>query len=400
MRKPMGFWATFLATLKTAIFNRDTLVITVVATAFYLIFYAWPYANQQIEHIPVMVLDQDQSASSRRFIQAFEASPAVDLVAVLHNEGEAMDAYRRDRVSIVVTIPQHFEADLAAGENTTVHLLSNGAFPVKGRAVQAALTGAVMDGERALSEASLLLAGTPNVVFETQTRLMGDGTTVLYRFNEIGGYGNYTVPIVGPVILQAVMFMMITMTLGGLLTKANPPALLMPALQWPVRLGSAMALAFWGIAYAWFLYMQGFDFWFNEYGSLATPAMTLLAGAIYCADLVAMAMAITLAMGSNRWTTQAVVMISAPAVFISGGIWPAENMWTWPVIALSHLLPSTPGIHAIVALSQDGAEWMDVTGNLLELALQATVYSAIGIWLAIHHDRQKTSGTFSVDDIH
>ena len=175
--------------------------------------------------------------------------------------------------------------------------------------------------------------------------------------------------------------MMITMTLGGLLTKANPPALLMPALHWPVRLGSAMALAFWVIAYAWFLYMQGFDFWFNEYGSLATPAMTLLAGAIYCADLVAMAMAITLAMGSNRWTTQAVVMISAPAVFISGGIWPAENMWTWPVIALSHLLPSTPGFTPLWrSLKTEPSGWMSLATCLsLPFRPRCIVRSAFGL---------------------
>ena len=40
-----------------------------------------------------------------------------------------------------------------------------------------------------------------------------------YRFNEISGYGNYTVPAVGPIILQAVMLMGIGMSLGGWLWR-------------------------------------------------------------------------------------------------------------------------------------------------------------------------------------
>ena len=59
--KAPGFWYTFLHTIKASFLSRDTILIFAGAIAFYLIFYAWPYGNQQIQHVPSAVLDLDLS---------------------------------------------------------------------------------------------------------------------------------------------------------------------------------------------------------------------------------------------------------------------------------------------------------------------------------------------------
>ncbi len=135
--KAPGFWQTFLQTIKASLLSRDTILIFAGAVAFYLIFYAWPYGNQQIEHVPTAVLDLDRSSASRRFISAMDASPAVSVVRITQSEGEAMAEFRREKFSVLITIPKDFEKSLARGENVTVHVLGSGAFPVKARAVQA-----------------------------------------------------------------------------------------------------------------------------------------------------------------------------------------------------------------------------------------------------------------------
>jgi len=80
--------------------------------------------------------------------------------------------------------------------------------------------------------------------------------------------------------------------------------------------------------------MQGFDFWWHEYGSMRSVAATLGTGLLFSASVASFGMAVTILLGSNRWSSQAVVMISAPAVFISGGIWPMTNVLSEPVFAL------------------------------------------------------------------
>lgn len=371
----------FFSTLRRVSLSRDTFVVALVAVGFYLVFYAWPYSNQQIEHIPTVVLDLDQSSSSRRFVSDLDASPTVKLLGVLANPAEADDLYRREVTSVVVTIPSGFETALARGENTTVHIRANGAFPVKGRAVQSAVSGLVTDSGRKLAAAGVYLSGMPPEVLGREDRLTAADAEIIYRFNEIGGYGNYTVPVVAPVILQAIMLMLVTFSVGAWLTRPKSCGFIGLALTYPARLGSAVFAAFWLIALLWFGYMQGFDFTMNEYGSMENAPGVLLAGLLFTADIVAMSLLIGLVVGTNHYSTQTIVMFSAPAVFISGAIWPAENITTLATEVFAHLLPSTPGIRSIVALSQDGATIAAVSPYLAEMALQTLLYLVLaGLW--------------------
>ncbi len=376
-----GWWQVFAAASKKYAFSRDTLVVALVAVAFYLVFYAWPYSNQQIEHIPTAVLDLDHSSASRNFINALDASPTVDITAIVQNSAEAWDLYQRERASVVVTIPHDFERSLARGENSSIHVRASGAFPVKGRAVQSAISGVITDAERKLDAAEVYLANTPPALLAQQSRLAMPDLEIFYRFNEIGGYGNYTVPVVAPVILQAIMLMLITFSVGAWLETPATAPFIKEVLRWPVRRGSALLTSFWALALLWFGYMQGFDFWFNEYGSMGNAFGVLAAGALYALDVCAFSLFVALLIGTNRYSTQGIVMVSAPAVFISGAIWPASNIEHPFVAGFAHLLPSTPGIRAIVALSQDGAALGTVAPMLLELALQALIYLLLaGLW--------------------
>ena len=118
--KAPGFWYTFLHTIKASFLSRDTILIFAGAIAFYLIFYAWPYGNQQIQHVPSAVLDLDRSAAARRLVTAMDASPAISVVRITQDEGEAMETFRREEFSVLITIPKDFEKSLTRGENVTV----------------------------------------------------------------------------------------------------------------------------------------------------------------------------------------------------------------------------------------------------------------------------------------
>ena len=382
--KAPGFWYTFLHTIKASFLSRDTILIFAGAIAFYLIFYAWPYGNQQIQHVPSAVLDLDRSAA-RRLVTAMDASPAISVVRITQDEGEAMEAFRREEFSVLITIPKDFEKSLTRGENVTVHVLGNGAFPVKARAVQAALGGVVTDKTKLLDDAAIYATGLPGTSVHSHHQA-APGLRVQYMYNEIGGYGNYTVPVVGPVIIQAVMLMAITMALGGWLVAARREPFVEAALDRPLHRGAAVWLAFTLITFLWFVYMQGFDFWWHEYGSMRSVAATLGTGLLFSASVASFGMAVTILLGSNRWSSQAVVMISAPAVFISGGIWPMTNVLSEPVFALSLFIPTSPAVPALLAASQDGALTESILPYWGILGIQTLFYLSTALHLVHRRD--------------
>ena len=367
-----GFWKTFALALKASFFSRDTLAIFGVAAAFYLVFYGWPYGEQQIENIPTGILDLDRSGASRRLIAAIDAAPASKLIFVNHSEGEALDHFRRGKVDVLITIPENYAEKLARSENATLHILGSGAYPVKARAVQSAVAGIISDKKLLLDQASVMTAGTSAAMLAGAS-VAAPGLIVKYRFNEISGYGNYTVPMVGPVILQAVILMGIGMAMGGWLAGRPNPPFMRALLKRPWCEGLAVFLAFWSIAFGWILYIEGFGFRSGDYGAFGSPAAVLLVSALFSSAVAAMGMAVAALMKSNAWAAPVTVIISAPALFISGAVWPVENLH-WSAIAVAQLLPTTPGIYASAAAAQDGASLADVLPAALHLLLLTGFY--------------------------
>ena len=202
--------------------------------------------------------------------------------------------------------------------------------------------------------------------------------TVIYRYNEISGYGNYTVPMVGPVIVQAVILFGVSVALGNWLVLNRRERWMAAVAKHPVKRGLAMFLTFWLIALAWFLYMQGFDFSFGEYGAMANPPATFLVAFTFTAAVTALAMALATVTGAG-WTAPLTVSLSAPSLFISGAVWPLENMS--PVVqGVAQLLPSTQGIPASAAAAQAGAATVDVLPACLQMTLLAVMYLVVTLW--------------------
>ena len=249
-----GFWKSFALTVRSAFLSRDTLAIFGGAVAFYLVFYGWPYSTQQIENVPVEIVDLDGSSASRRLIEAIDAAPAAALLSVSSDPGPAMETFRSKGQTVVVTIPHGYAEHLARGENTTLHILGSAAYPVKTRAIQSAVSAAAADAELKIDQASSQTPGIP------PASLLASANTApqmqfQYRFNEISGYGNYTVPAVGPIILQAVMLMGIGMSLGGWLWRHPRRKFVCDAVDRPWNEGLGIAFGLWTIAFGWFLYM-------------------------------------------------------------------------------------------------------------------------------------------------
>lgn len=389
-RSFLGFTA-FLA--KKAVLSRDTFLILVGATAFYLIFYAWPYMNQQIQFVPVAIVDEDATAASRRLTLAMEASPVFDVKLRAPDAGEALEALRAQKVDVVVTIPNNLQERQARGENATVHVLANGAFPVKGRAVQASLAGILTDPQLTLDAAPVSTSGLPPETLLAQTQAAPELLT-RYRFNEISGYGNYTVPAVGPLIVQAVMLMGITIGVGGWLGRKT--AFIKRALARPGREGFAVFFVYFAIALLWLLYMTAVDFSWHEYGTMANPVGVILIALLYAAAIALFALCIALLLNDNAYAAPAVVVISAPILFMSGIIWPVEAIDVPFVHIVAAFFPSTPAILGMVAAGQDGAATVELLPRMLHLLLLILLYGS----LALYGASRRREDTLSSVEVH
>ena len=376
--EPVGFWETVRTVLARGALTKDTFVIFVIAVAFYLLFYAWPYAAQNVTSIQTAVVDLDRSAASRAMIERIKSVAMINVVAIGTDRAEGESLYKTEKVAAVITIPENFEENLLAGKHTSVALTANGAFPVKSRSVMAGLMGVVGETTAASMALNLVRAGAPlETLKKLQTAPVAFADVNLY--NPLSGYASYIVAAVMPIIIQAVMFVSIVMSLGGWLASANPPSVLRAVCR-NVRGFAALYVAFWLFSLMWLAYALGPDFVIFDFASMQNPGGTLLMAAIFGAAVVSFGLAFTFAMGTNAYGAQFFVVISAPALFLSGVVHPLFDM-TPPALVLRLLLPSTSGINGLVAVSQNGAPLYAVTVHIAHLLLLTVAYGVLAFIL-------------------
>ena len=367
----------FFETIKRSFFSLDTFLIFAVASFFYLVFYALPYDNQVITKIPTAIVDLDQSEHSRELALTIESVPSVKTALRTANLDEAINAFKERHLDVIVVIPNHYSRDVARAEQTTLTIFSNGAMPVKGRAVSAAVL-AIAAQENVGSALSHAVQAGLNPIVVKQMQLQPPAMVSQDLFNNISGYGYYTVPMVAVVIIQAVMLYGVGIGLGGWLSRRSQLPFISEALQTPNRF-ICIAAGFFVISLFWGFMIEGLGLAILGIPTLVNLCATIVSLVCFSLAISALAVFITLLMGDNRYAV-CLTLASAPSVFLSGMIYPMESFADW-VIPIAWLIPSTPACKSIVFASQEGASIAAIAPYLSASLLQFALYSAGIVWL-------------------
>lgn len=363
----------FLQTIRHAIFSHDSFMVFAIASLFYLVFYALPYDNQIIVKIPTAIVDMDQSRTSQDFTDKLRSAAVIDTVLETADFSQAREAFRRSDADVIIVIAENFSREILRGEQTVVTVFSNGALPVKGRAVSAAVLTLVTQ-ENMVSAGSRLVAQGLNPILVKQMAMAPSPFTSQDLYNNISGYGYYTVPMVAIVIVQAVMLFGTGIALGGWLSSAKPPEFFKTAMTSPAQF-LFVALGFWAIALFWSFFIESFGLALLTMPTLINPPAVIVSVLLFTISLTALAIFLALWMNTNRYAA-GLVLASAPSVFLSGLVYPMENfaLWTLP---FAWIIPTTPACQAIVLASQEGAGIADIAPMLSASAAQAIVYSVL-----------------------
>jgi len=118
--------------------DKGVLMIFVAAPLFYAFFYPWFFGPEVVTRIPVAVVDQDHSALSRSIHRLALANPRIEVKAVGADERAAQAAMSRGEIDGYLVLPDDLKAHVARGMPAMVTVVSNGAYPLISKAVQAA----------------------------------------------------------------------------------------------------------------------------------------------------------------------------------------------------------------------------------------------------------------------
>lgn len=100
--------------------RRIYLVAAVLLPLFLIVFMATIFGTGQMEHIPVGVVDADNTASSRNVVRSIAAVPTFDVIHHYADDAAARAAVQRKEIYGYLSIPPQFEADMLRGEGATL----------------------------------------------------------------------------------------------------------------------------------------------------------------------------------------------------------------------------------------------------------------------------------------
>ena len=118
--------------------GRDprALIMVVLTPVIQLLLFAYA-VSFDVDHVPTIVVDLDQTIDSRTYAQQYDASSFFDVVQHGSTLGDIDAAFDAGTAKVAVVIPAGFARTIAAGEKAQVAVLVDGSEPTSAKVSQA-----------------------------------------------------------------------------------------------------------------------------------------------------------------------------------------------------------------------------------------------------------------------
>ncbi len=338
----------------------------------------WTFSAGLPGRLPIGVMDQDHSASSRQLIRFLQASPGLLVMPHYNHTAEVTQALRRAEVYAVVSIPPDFARSLKQGRAVQVTLLHNAQLGTHSSLVQRDVRSAVATLSAGIERAARNKRGEPALASHVSLEPLRSSLVTL--FNPALNYEQFLAAALIPALLHILAMTAgawavgreirdrtVADWLGTRAGYASTAAALLGKLLWPL-----LGLATVGtLAMLWLTI--GRD-WYPA-GSLTWILLALWTFLALSLAMGALASSVTL---SLRTALSATGFITAPAFAFSGVGFPLQSM---PLLAQAWagVLPYTHYIRLQMEQLQMAAPLAYSTPVLVALASSAVFLAALSV---------------------
>lgn len=184
----------------------------VVLPLFLIGFMATIFGSGQMEHIPVGVVDADNTAASREVVRSVSAVPTFDVCRYYADDASARMAVQRKEIYGYLSIPTDFEADMVRGAGATLNYYYHYALLAVGGEVMSAFEQALLPVRMAPIVVEAVALGATEESIETFLLPMTSDDHALYNPSL-----NYSVYLALPIfyIMFQILVLLVTLYAVG-----------------------------------------------------------------------------------------------------------------------------------------------------------------------------------------
>ena len=375
MNKITTFWEdtakVWLHEMRDMFKDEGALLFVILLPLAYPLLYSWIYNNEVVREVPVAVVDNSHSQTSREFVRHVDASPDVRVAAWSNNLEEASRLVARQEVYGIILLPEDFDRQLGRLQQAHVSVYCNMGLMLTYKAIFQTCSAVAADMN---SHIQIALSGNPTTR-EDQLTTHPMQVSDVPIFNNTGGYGNFILPGVLVLIIQQVMLLGIGIAYGTSYEKRRFSRL---TPMYERRFGLARIMI--GRTMGFFVLFLLIAAWVL----LAVPRMFHFVQMLHFSDFLLFVVPYLLAcvffattfsffIRQRENVMLLVVFTSVPFLFMSGVSWPKSNIpevWQW----VSWLFPSTFGIQGFIKMNTMGGVFGDIIPEIKGLWIQTVIY--------------------------
>lgn len=361
--------------LKSTLSDVGVLVFFVIVPMLYPLLYAYLYSREVVHEVPVVVVDECRSATSREFLRKCDATPDLNIISYCSDMEEARNLMYRHKAYGLIHIPQEFEGTLTDGRQATVNLYCDMSGLLYYKALLSGCTMVSLNMNRDIQMTRL--SGLSD--HEKEVMTMPIENEYVTMFNPANGFQAFLIPAVLILVLQQTLVLGVAMLAGTEAERRRAGVLILGhEYDNPLTVLGGKALAYllvYGFTATYVLCFVPWLFGMPQLWQLPTLVAFVIP---FLLASIFFAICISFFVRDRESCFLLFVFVSVPLIFMSGISWPTSNMPSfWRGFA--QIFPSTHGVNGFARIGTSGALLQDVRNESVALWILTGVYFMLSL---------------------
>lgn len=350
-------------------FNNKVLrLLFIGAPILYGVLIGAVYQKGKITDLPIIVVDQDRSPMSSKFINMLQETESIEVVAVLSSLSGAKDKAIDEEATVIVDIPRSFTSDIQQNKLPEITLFVDASNTLTSNTALMAVNGVAMTLKAGIQVESQLKKGVPEYVAAQNYEPFK--TTIIKQSIRSGNYLFFMLPGVLLTVFQQVLLLGLALTFASeyengtfreLARKMpNPLGMLAVKIIPYIIMSVGILLLYWGFSKYYNMVIGG-AFW----------AFTL-STFFFILAVCGIGVLVSIVLPNQLKATEVLMVVATPSFILSGFTWPLSQMPTW-VQYIADLIPLTHYLKTFRLLYLNHAGVSHIYGPILSMGVIALV---------------------------
>lgn len=352
----------------------------------YPIVYTLIYNPEIVTNVPIVVVDDCRSTSSRELVRALDATQSIGVAGYAANMTEAREAWHEKKCYGILQIPADYDKRLKTGEQAVITFYDDMSLLLRYRAFLLAITDVQLDQTMKITRSRVDAIGLPaesvtsgSLPVETQSVMVGDITQ---------GFASFVMPGIVVLILQQSMILGIAMLAGGRAERRrrnrgyDPMAV--EASPVTTVVGRTLCYTIIYLPMCYYILQVVPSMFSLPHVSSFSQYMPFIFPMLLASALLGQTVAVFV---TERESSLLVIVFSSLVfLFLSGLTWPRyafNGFW----LLVSDMIPATWGVEGFIRMTSDGASLADVGDYYLMLWVLTGVYFITAVSMALARRR-------------